>query len=355
MKAFNLAVRFMQFDKTMRSSGLAGLLPQHVRVSTGSAMVLGLLEGKLDASPTTAYLMTYRRGKCSANCGFCPQARESKGRSDMLSRVSWPSFQTDLVVEHLKKAVDEKKVKRVCVQALNYPRVFTHVQSIVKAIRQDTNVPISVSCQPMNSKNMQQLAEAGAERIGIPLDAATMEVYIKVKGLLAGGPYDWVKQLDLLDNAVKVFGRGKVSTHFIVGLGETEEEMANVIQQCVDAGVLPALFAFTPIPGTVLENAAQPSIEKYRRMQLARHLIVRRISETERMRFDREGRLVDWGVAKTTLVGIMRTGEPFLTSGCPDCNRPYYNEKPSGPFYNFPRPLTDGELSMVETELAANG
>ncbi len=273
----------------------------------------------------------------------------------MLSRVSWPSFRTEFVVEGLKKAVEEKRVKRVCVQALNYAEVFTHIQSLVKAIRQDTKAPISVSCQPINDENIRQLAEAGVERIGIPLDAATEEVFDKVKGLLAGGPYDWTRQLDLLGRAVEVFGKGKVSTHFIVGLGETEEEMANAIQRCLDTEVLPALFAFTPIPGTALENAGQPSMGRYRRMQLARHLIVRGISRAERMRFDQEGRLVDCSVAKSTLVDILRTGEPFLTSGCPDCNRPYYNEKPGGLIYNFPRPLTEGELSMVETELAATG
>ncbi|HDI74230.1 MAG TPA: hypothetical protein ENF57_04430 [Candidatus Korarchaeota archaeon] len=28
--------------------------------------------------------------------------------------------------------------------------------------------------------------------------------------------------------------------------------------------------------------------------------------------------------------------EAFLTSGCPSCNRPFYNERPRGPIYNFP-------------------
>jgi len=37
------------------------------------------------------------------------------------------------------------------------------------------------------------------------------------------------------------------------------------------------------------------------------------------------------------------TGEAFRTSGCPGCNRPYYNERPSGPFYNYPRGLTEEE------------
>ncbi|MCD6446521.1 hypothetical protein J7L49_07040, partial [Candidatus Bathyarchaeota archaeon] len=80
-------------------------VPEKIRVSLGSAIVIGLLDGKLDAAPTTAYILTYRNGKCIANCGFCPQARESKSRTDMLSRVSWPVFPTARVFEGIKKAV----------------------------------------------------------------------------------------------------------------------------------------------------------------------------------------------------------------------------------------------------------
>jgi len=40
-----------------------------------------------------------------------------------------------------------------------------------------------------------------------------------------------------------------------------------------------------------------------------------------------------------------------LTSGCPNCNRPYYNEKPSGPIYNYPRPLKKEEIAKVMLEL----
>ena len=49
--------------------------PEKVRVSIGSAIVLGLVKGMLDAEPTTIYLLTYIKGKCSANCAFCPQAK----------------------------------------------------------------------------------------------------------------------------------------------------------------------------------------------------------------------------------------------------------------------------------------
>jgi len=333
------------------SSQTAESLPEKVRVSLGSAIVLGLLNGKLDAAPTTAYLMTFREGKCTANCGFCPQARGSSSRADMLSRISWPEFQTEHVLRKLREAVAAGTIGRVCIQALNYSDVFEHLCALVRAICEESSVPVSVSCQPMTKENIRLLASAGAERIGIPLDAANEELFGKVKGRYAHGPYDWKSQLDLLGEAVEIFGRGRVSTHFIANLGETEEEMVRAIQKCVGMGVLPALFSFTPILGTALEKRKQPSVESYRRLQLARRLILGGTTRFENMRFDGKGRLADFGVDKQTLVKLVQTGEPFLTSGCPSCNRPYYNEKPSGPIYNYPRKPTEGELAEIESQL----
>ncbi|MGB9684535.1 MAG: radical SAM protein [Candidatus Bathyarchaeales archaeon] len=330
---------------------MKGKIPEKVRVSLGSAIVLGLLNGKLDAAPTTAYLMTYRSGKCLANCGFCPQARKSQGRADMLSRVSWPAFATTRVLNGLEETVKKGEIRRVCIQALNYPEVFIHLQSLIQMVSQHVKVPVSVSCQPLNPENIPRLAEAGAERVGIPLDAATEEIFDKVKGKLAGGPYDMKRQMALLQEAVKVFGKGKVSTHLIVGLGETEREMVVMIQKCVDMGVLPALFAFTPVAGTTLGNHKQPPIQQYRRIQLARHLIFNKAVRVEAMSFDGEGHITSFGVDKQTLKGIIRSGEPFLTSGCPNCNRPYYNEKPSGPIYNYPKPMSREETIKATEEL----
>jgi biotin synthase len=184
------------------------------------------------------------------------------------------------------------------------------------------------------------------------LDGATREAFDRTKGVGAAGPYSWKKQWQLLNQAKEVFGEGRVSTHLIVGLGETDEEMVRTIQKCVDMAIFPALFAFTPIPGTALRNQAQPQIAKYRRIQTARHLILHRIVRYEDMSFDENGLVTDFRISKKRLSEIIRTGEPFLTSGCPDCNRPFYNEKPSGPIYNFPRELTPTELSTAKKQLS---
>jgi len=330
----------------------SGNLPEQIRVSLGSAIVLGLAEARVDAAPTTVYLMTYHPEKCTANCGFCPQARESTTRVDMLSRVSWPAYRTLEVQKGIADAARGGRIRRVCIQALNYPQVFTDLCAISQTISQSARVPISVSCQPYNIKNMRQLANVGVERIGIPLDAATKELFDCVKGVGARGPYHWERQWELLKNAKKVFGEGRVSTHLIVGLGETDKEMMRTIQRCADMPVLPALFAFTPIRGTSLGNGKQPQISRYRRIQIARHIILHGIMRYEDMRFDKNGFITDFGIRGVTLAKIIQTGEPFLTSGCPSCNRPFYNEKPSGPIYNFSRGLTPEEVSAAEKQLS---
>jgi lipoyl synthase len=327
-------------------------MPQQIRVSVGTAIVLELLEGKLDAQPTTAYLMTYHAGKCVANCGFCPQARGSKSSGELLSRVTWPTFPTEKVLAALANASKAGKIGRICIQALNYPEVFSDLCWLVKEAKKACSVPISVSCQPQKKDDIERLDCAGADRLGIPLDAATEALFSSVKGEGAGGPYRWEKLFATLKEAIEVFGRGNVSTHLIVGLGESEREAVTTLQKFVDLGILPALFAFTPIRGTVLEKNPPPKVESYRRLQLARFLIVNGAANLRGMVFDSEGKIASFGLDAKALKDAIGSGVPFQTSGCPDCNRPFYNEKPSGPIYNYPKNLTPQELEEAKRQLA---
>ena len=323
-------------------------LPEKIRVSVGSAIVLGLMHGRLDAEPTTIYLLTYYSGKCLANCGFCPQAKASKSRADMLSRVTWPTFPTEQVLSKIEEEAKNPTIKRVCIQALNNPNVFNDMFALAKEIRSRTGVPLSVSCQPFNLKQLKLLKEIGVDRISIALDAATKELFNRVKGPLTNSPYKWETQQETLMRAVEVFGKNRVYTHLIVGLGETEKEIIQTIQWCTDFDVYPSLFAFTPILGTALETLPQPSVATYRRVQLAHYLIVHEKTRCENMKFDKNERLIEYGVSESLLQRVVETGSPFLTSGCPGCNRPYYNERPGGPLYNYPRQPLPEEIRKIK-------
>jgi biotin synthase len=198
---------------------------------------------------------------------------------------------------------------------------------------------------------MQRLKDAGVNRLGIALDAATEEIFNRIKGKDAVAFYTWENQFRLLKEALPIFGDNNVSTHVIVGLGETEKEAVETLQRCVDLGVLPALFAFTPIRGTALEAQSPPNLESYRRIQLARYLIVNGKVCLNKFRFDETGKIVGYGISKDALFSIIDSGSPFQTSGCSNCNRPYYNEKPSGPIYNYPKHPSQEEIKETKKQL----
>jgi biotin synthase len=322
-----------------------------IRVSIGTAGLLGLLRLHCDAEPTAAYLMTYTVGSCRANCAFCPQARQSTSSKRLLSRVVWPDFPFGVVVEAIESRAGEGKLLRVCVQSLNYPGFSKDASVIASAISSKTSVPISVSCPPMTKREMEQLRLAGVERIGLPLDGATPEVFSKIKGASVKGPYRWETHFKALNDALDIFGVNNVSTHIIVGLGETERDIVEITQKLHDIGVSPSLFAFTPIRGTKLGSLKRPGIGKYRRVQLARYLISKGISSANSMQFSNKGRILDFGVRSNVVDQLISLGDPFMTAGCPGCNRPFYNESPRGPIYNYPRPLSDYDKTNVTDEL----
>lgn len=269
----------------------------------------------------------------------------------MLSRVKWPVFPSEKVVDRIRVIGRKNPIKRVCIQAVNYLGVFEEVLSLVNRIHSESSLPISISCQPLSQRQIRKLADAGIDRIGISLDAATKELFEKIKGSLVGGPYIWEKHIEALKNAIRVLGKGKVITHIIVGLGERDDELVEIIQKMVDMGIYPSLFAFTPIPGTFLEKKTQPSIQRYRRIQLAHYLIANGKAGCEDLDFNEAGYISGFNLEKDLLEKTIKTGIPFMTSGCPGCNRPYYNERPSGPLYNYPFRPDSGEIDKIREQI----
>jgi len=189
---------------------------------------------------------------------------------------------------------------------------------------------------------------AQTRRHGVILQHGTILVDSDIRRMFQVLRVSDAKISDKLIQAVEVFGDGNVGSNLIVGLGETEREAAELIQRLHDMKVKTVLFAFTPLAGTRLEDLPPPQMEKYRRLQAARHLIVNGYAALEDLSFDEDGRITGYG--GEDLDTVLGDGVAFMTTGCPGCNRPFYNERPSGPFYNYPRPLTEDE---IKEELAA--
>lgn len=311
------------------------------KLSLGTACVIGKKQIKAETLPTTAYVMIGE--KCRNNCRFCSQARESKAGSNKLSRITWPTFAADEAAADIGNAYLAGKLKRVCLQVVNNgDSLEKTTSSVIKLNNINKELPICVTNDVGTVEQAAQLLAAGADKISIALDAANPTVYRQVKG------GDWQKRWDLLYSCAKALP-GRVATHLIVGLGESEQELINLLADCKNAGITVGLFAFTPVRGTALGTKQAPPIGQYRRCQIAHYLL--RKGYNQSVFHFQEGRLVSCEVPD--FKGILADGIAFETSGCPDCNRPFYNERPGGIMYNFPRNLTVAETAQAikESEL----
>lgn len=318
-----------------------------IRVSIGSASVLGLRLIKLKSPPTTCYLMTYKEGHCIANCGFCPQARDSYSSTANLSRISWPTFSFAEFLISLKNIASLNKFKRICIQTLNYPNNFQDLLVIITQIRKVISIPISVAIPPMSKEQLKELKSIGVQRVGIALDGSTPEIFDLIKGKGVNGPYNWDIHFKSLRDAIEIFAKGFVSTHLIVGLGETQKDILKQIEEVHNLAILPSLFAFTPIEGTKFEHMLQPDLLVFRQVQLGRYLIMFKNKKIKDFNFNSKGDITNFNITKKNLKDIVNDGEAFLTLGCPGCNRPFYTSRPSGPTYNYPRKLNKAEKEDI--------
>jgi len=66
------------------------------------------------------------------------------------------------------------------------------------------------------------------------------------------------RYLQAFEAAVKVFGRGQVSTYVLAGLGDSRETILSTSEQLLALGVYPFVVPFVPITGTPLEDHPTP-------------------------------------------------------------------------------------------------
>jgi len=305
-------------------------------VAAGTASALGLMNFRSDVMPTTAHLVT--PGRCQFRCGYCTRAQDGDGM-EFLSRIRWPSFGEEVVY----RAISERRAafERACVQITQTGDWIEKALHVIERLKH-VALPISLATRPIPVDLVGKLFDAGANRIGLPIDVASERLYCELRG----GDFNW--DVRLIEEAARKFS-GRISTHIIVGVGEREDELVDTMVRLHRSGALIALFAFTPCPGTKMAAMAPPDPSKYRRAQVAHYLI--ELGMDADFAYNSEGEIADFGRSWEELMRVLKPSA-FRTSGCPGCNRPFYNERPSGPMYNYPRPLTEGEyeegLHLIE-------
>lgn len=287
-----------------------------IRASIGTLALLGLIDLKMIEEPRVAYLLQYSTMGCRANCMFCLQSRGSSGRRriDYLGRVYWPPVELNQLRDNWRRVFN-----RICLQTVIKPGFTREALDILRELRSlDPDIPISLAITPVPVEVIREARSMGVDSLGIGLDTATSSLFEKWSK-----PYSWSTYWRFIEKAVDVFGEGNVYVHLVTGLGESLLEVVSVMKKIHSIGARIALFNYVDETGRT-----RVDLVYYRLVQLARYMIESGLDPDT---------YIDYSERKIRreipLGDIYRA---FYTSGCPDCNRPFYNENPSGPLYNIP-------------------
>jgi radical SAM protein (TIGR04043 family) len=137
-------------------------------------------------------------------------------------------------------------------------RGAAHLEDCARAIKDATGLPIQVQCEPPDDFAwFDRLRAAGADALGLHLEAVEPEVRARV--IPGKNQVPMAFYFDAFASAVKVFGRGNVSTYLIAGLGDSQKSLIDVAERLTRLGVYPFVVPFVPLQGTPMQSHPAPS------------------------------------------------------------------------------------------------
>jgi lipoyl synthase len=359
-------IRFYRPDYHVRTPKMRS--PEYVQMSTAAAITLGLITGRMHRTSCTHclnLLVTYPEG-CRANCAYCGLARHREEARDYADRnfirVDWPTARYDEVIERVRGGGDKGAFERMCISMITHPNSNADTFVLLERwVREVPGVPVSILSNPttLERSDLERMCDMGAEIFTVALDAVTPEIFDRTRGRGVDSPHTWDGYWQAIEWAAEVFGPERFGAHLIAGMGETEREILATCQRIKDLGGHNHMFAFYPERGSMMEDWPAVDRGQWRRVQLGRFLIDYCNARIEDMRFDDLGRVIDFGVPEDDLSGIIATGKPFRTSGCPGkeddqvsaCNRPF-GDSPPADVLSFPFALAREDVQVVRRQMA---
>lgn len=197
----------------------------------GKELARGKLEPAHAHCPEQAFITLCE--KCIFDCKYCPVPKlqgHVKSEEEVLSIVDEVLRTGNLKAISLTSGVEtsvEGEVERVL--------------KLLPALKK-YNVPIGVSVYPTEGCS-RKLYEEGVFEVKYNVETMDSEIFKKVCGDLS---LDYI--LDKLKEAVDVFGKNRVFSNFIIGLGESDSSVMEGVETLAKMGVIPILRPVNPHP-----------------------------------------------------------------------------------------------------------
>jgi radical SAM protein (TIGR04043 family) len=132
-----------------------------------------------------------------------------------------------------------------------------YISKCAAAIKDACGMPVQVQFEPPDDLAvLDEVHRAGVDAVGIHIETFDPEVLARVAaGKAQCGVEGYFRTWE---KAVEVFGRGRVTTYVILGMGERRELIEAGCRRAIEMGVYPFVVPIRPVPGTLLEHTPTP-------------------------------------------------------------------------------------------------
>lgn len=203
------------------------------------------LNGRLDQPgfhcPNQAFITV--TGSCIFRCRYCPVPSLSGERKSIEEIVA--------MVEPVRHRITAIALTSGVQSSIEEEEAY--VLEVVRHLV-PFGLPIGVSIYP-TEQTPGRLFSLGVVEVKFNIEAATPALFAAMCPDL---DYDLI--WGVLERSVQIFGRGRVFSNVIIGLGETDAEMERCIRRLTVRGVIPVLRPLNPVAG--VSQLPRPSAER---------------------------------------------------------------------------------------------
>ncbi len=217
-------------------------------------LVRGRLEPAALHCPRQAYITV--SGTCIFHCRYCPVPGLPGRRKEIAEIVE--------LVRSVADRIDAIAITSGVASSIEEEEAY--VLDVVAALA-PFGLPIGVSIYP-GLETPVRLHALGVVEVKFNLETATEALFCEMCPGLS-----WTAIHEALSSSVALFGRGRVFSNIIVGLGETDEDLEQVMADLAAAGVIPVLRPLTPAAS--LAGRPRPSADRLLRLCAAHERILR--------------------------------------------------------------------------------
>ncbi len=204
----------------------------------------------------TTVVQTCVRYDEDSRCRFC--TIEESLRAGTTTQVKRP----EQLAEVAEAAVRLDGVRQMVMTTgtSNGPdRGAKHLARCVCAVREVVpGLPIQVQIEPPAGLGwIARLRQAGATSIGVHIESLDEDVRRRWTPGKATVPLERYEAV--WTEAVRVFGRNKVSTYLLIGLGENPDQLVSGARKLIAMGVYPFVVPYRPLAGSLAHADGVPA------------------------------------------------------------------------------------------------